>query len=110
RIGVERDAGAVLRARAKGLDVRPASEGWDLSALGQLDLITMCDVLEHLENERAALRGIGDALKPGGRLLVTVPALPRLWSGHDVVNHHYRRYTRKTLLACFDLARWNIER
>jgi len=41
---------------------------------------------------------------------VTVPALPSLWSGHDVVNHHYRRYVRKTLLACFDSPGWQVER
>jgi hypothetical protein len=49
------------------------------------------------------------ALAPGGHALVTVPALMSLWSGHDVVNHHYRRYTRKSLLALFDdPTRWRV--
>ena len=38
-------------------------------------------------------------LRPGGRILITVPAHPWMWSAHDVVNHHKRRYTRKTLRA-----------
>lgn len=63
----------------------------------QYDLVAILDVLEHVEGDREALRSIARKLKPGGRILITVPAFPWMWSAHDVVNHHHRRYTKKTL-------------
>lgn len=56
------------------------------------DLAVMTDVLEHLDAPVAALRAIRARLKPSGFLLLTVPALPRLWSEHDLTHHHRRRY------------------
>ena len=64
---------------------------------GAYDLIALLDVLEHVAADREALVSIARKLKPGGRILLTVPAHPWMWSAHDVVNHHERRYTRKTL-------------
>lgn len=61
------------------------------------DMVAILDVLEHVEDDRAALRSIAERLKPGGRILITVPAFPWMWSAHDVVNHHHRRYTKRTL-------------
>ena len=63
------------------------------------DLIALLDVLEHVEDDRAALRSIAGRLKPGGRILLTVPAFQWMWSAHDVVNHHHRRYSRSGLRA-----------
>ncbi len=63
------------------------------------DMIAILDVLEHIEDDRAALRSMARRLKPGGTILIAVPAHPWLWSAHDVANHHHRRYTRKTLKA-----------
>jgi len=57
-------------------------------------LILMLDVLEHLPEPVEALRHALTLLEPGGILLVTVPAFPLLWTNHDVLNHHYARYTR----------------
>jgi SAM-dependent methyltransferase len=65
--------------------------------LNAFDLIAMLDVLEHIEEDEAALAALAERLKPGGRILITVPAFPWMWSAHDVVNHHKRRYTRRTL-------------
>lgn len=61
------------------------------------DMVAILDVLEHVEDDRAALRSIAERLKPGGRILITVPAFPWMWSAHDVVNHHHRRYTKGSL-------------
>ena len=47
----------------------------------------------------ATLRELRRVSKPGGWLLVTVPAYQALWSQHDEANHHYRRYARSTLRA-----------
>jgi SAM-dependent methyltransferase len=83
---------------------------WDFSPLGAFDLVTLCDVLEHVEHERPAVDAVYDALKPGGVALVTVPALMSLWGPHDVANHHFRRYTKKTLRPLFDDGRWDVLR
>ena len=64
---------------------------------GAYDLVAILDVLEHVDEDRAALESIARRLRPGGRILITVPAHPWMWSAHDVVNHHKRRYTRRSL-------------
>lgn len=60
-------------------------------------LVALLDVLEHVEDDEAALRGIARVLAPGGRVLLTVPANPWMWSAHDTVHHHHRRYTQDSL-------------
>jgi ubiquinone/menaquinone biosynthesis C-methylase UbiE len=57
------------------------------------DVVAATDVLEHIENDVAALKEWNRVLKPGGTLLLTVPAYQWLWSGHDESLHHFRRYT-----------------
>ncbi len=64
---------------------------------GEYDLIVMLDVLEHLDDEQATLLALSSRLKPGGWLLITVPAYQFLWSEHDDINHHKRRYVLKRL-------------
>lgn len=64
---------------------------------GRYDLVAVLDVIEHIEDDRAALKSIASKLKPGGRILITVPAFPWMWSAHDEVNHHFRRYTKRML-------------
>ena len=66
---------------------------------GEYDLVALLDVLEHVEDDRAALRSIARRLKPGGSILITVPAFQWMWSAHDVANHHHRRYSKRTLRA-----------
>ena len=61
------------------------------------DLIVLLDVLEHIEDDRKALETLNSRLEPGGHVILTVPALQFLWSIHDDVNRHYRRYTRRLL-------------
>lgn len=74
------------------------------------DLITCLDVIEHTPDDRAALRELLRVSKPGGWLLATVPAYQALWSYHDEVNHHYRRYERATLRSAVADAGWRLER
>lgn len=66
---------------------------------GTYDVIVAFDVLEHLEDDRAAARWVSDHLAPGGRFIANVPAYQFLFSGHDVALKHFRRYTRRRLLA-----------
>jgi len=107
-VGLELADASVARARARGvgevaqgtLDEMPFAED-------TFDLAVSLDVIEHLEDDRQALRELRRTVKPGGTLLVTVPAYPWLWSEHDVVNHHHRRYTRKMLEAAAQDAGWS---
>lgn len=73
-------------------------------AEGQYDLIAVLDVVEHVEDDVAALAGMAKRLKPGGTILITVPAHRWMWSAHDVVNHHKRRYSKGSLTAALDKA------
>jgi SAM-dependent methyltransferase len=70
------------------------------------DLAVSLDVIEHLDDDLAALRELRRVVAPGGALLLTVPAYQWLWSGHDEINHHRRRYTRRTLHAVAERAGW----
>jgi SAM-dependent methyltransferase len=66
------------------------------------DLIGAFDVIEHIEDDRAALASIATKLKPGGKFVMAVPAHQWMWSAHDVVNHHKRRYSRRSLKALIE--------
>lgn len=99
-IGVDPSPDAVAYAAAKQTaEVRMGTlpHGLPLSATDRFDVITMLDVLEHVEEDVASLKTLHGLLQPDGLLLLTVPAYPFLWSGHDVVNEHKRRYTRALL-------------
>ena len=74
------------------------------------DLVVALDVLEHVEDDAAALASLRHYLKPGGRLLITVPAHPWLWSEHDARHHHHRRYTRQELRERLEGAGFAIRR
>ncbi|GMA85701.1 hypothetical protein GCM10025868_09510 [Angustibacter aerolatus] len=88
--GVARSRGlATLRADATRLPVADAS----------LDLVVAFDVLEHIEDDDAAVREVARSLRPGGHFVVAVPCDPRLWSEHDEAVLHVRRYTRATLTS-----------
>ena len=61
------------------------------------NVVLAMDVLEHLDDDLAGLQQAAGLLRPGGYLLITVPAFPFLWGGQDVVSQHRRRYTKATL-------------
>ena len=70
------------------------------------DLVCAFDVIEHIEDDLLAVSEIERVLKTGGQYYITVPAFQFLWSNHDVVNHHFRRYTKgqlNGLLSSFHL-------
>lgn len=73
------------------------------------DLIAILDVIEHIEEDVAGLAALKRKLRPGARILITVPAFPWMWSAHDVANHHKRRYTRRTLRRLVDDAGLRLE-
>jgi SAM-dependent methyltransferase len=66
------------------------------------DLVCAFDVIEHVEDDKLAVVEMRRVCKNGGVLCVTVPAFMFLWSEHDVVNHHFRRYTSPILRGLFE--------
>lgn len=73
------------------------------------DLIGLFDVLEHIEEDSASLRALGDRLNDRGRILLTVPAYQWLWSKHDVRHHHFRRYSKRHLQIVAEEAGLEVE-
>ncbi|MBA3527484.1 MAG: class I SAM-dependent methyltransferase [Pseudomonadota bacterium] len=61
------------------------------------DLIGAFDVIEHIDDDAAAVSALAACLKPGGKLVVAVPAHQWMWSAHDELNHHKRRYSKRSL-------------
>ncbi len=79
-----------------------------LPIVGEFDLILMLDVLEHLEDPVESLSLARTLLAPEGVVLITVPALPILWTRHDQLNHHRLRYTRRELRRQLALAGMSV--
>ncbi len=74
------------------------------------DLVTAFDVIEHIPDVVEALKAMHEVVAPGGRFVATVPAFMFLWSEHDVLNHHQRRYTDTLLRAHLEAAGFEVER
>jgi len=70
----------------------------DQSDFGDAGFVTLLDVLEHQEDDRAFMADLVGKMKPGSTLLLTVPALQKLWSDWDVALGHFRRYDKNLLL------------
>lgn len=101
--GVEMDEDTRLRARDRGLVVLP---GHLPDAIpfepSSFDVVIASEVIEHVADDRGAARRLAELVKPGGIVVCTVPAHQWLWSSHDVLNHHHRRYTPRSFRAIFD--------
>ena len=73
----------------------------------QFNVVCLFDVLEHIEDDRMAIQWIYEHVAPGGIVFFSVPAYQFLWSKHDEVSHHFRRYTKRTLVEqlneCFSV-------
>lgn len=65
--------------------------------INDLDAALLLDVLEHIEDDGAALASVVERVKPGGLIICTVPAYPFLWTKRDQAHHHIRRYTKTQL-------------
>jgi SAM-dependent methyltransferase len=98
-IEIDEAAGAIASQRlGKPVGTAPLPELAGVER-GSYDLVAVLDVIEHIDDDVAALKAMAEALKPGGRILIAVPAHQWMWSAHDMVNHHKRRYSKKTLDA-----------
>lgn len=95
RFGIQVDGGLL----PDGLPYAPES----------FDLICAFDVIEHVEEDAASIRALAGRLRTGGVLLTTVPAYQWMWSHHDVLHHHKRRYTLRRYRKLFAQSGLTIE-
>ena len=84
-----RQHAAVISGHAVAYGHLPDNPGFDNR---QFDLVAMLDVLEHIDDDAGSLKALRNLIARNGRILITVPALPWLWSKHDEIHHHKRRY------------------
>ena len=95
--GVDISENAIANCKANGIPNAFVMDGQNITLTEQFDIIIASDCLEHLQNDTQAIQNWKSLLKIGGKLYVFVPAFMSLWSYHDEVNMHYRRYTNKEL-------------
>lgn len=106
----EPDSGAASAADARGIaTVRQGHLPDGNPFPGPFDLIALLDVVEHLQDDFESLVRLKSALAPGGRFLIAVPAYQFLWSHHDVLHHHKRRYGPTAIRALADRAELDVE-
>jgi SAM-dependent methyltransferase len=109
--GLELNAEAAELARGRDLGEVVVGRLEELPwAEETFDLITCLDVIEHVPDDVEALVELRRVCRPGGWLLVTVPAYQALWSRHDEANHHFRRYSRRSLRRAAVTAGWTVKR
>ncbi len=109
--GVDRSALALAHCRERGLTgVACAAAGALPFAPSSFDVVLLLDVLEHFADEQRLLADVRALVRSGGHVLVSVPAFQFLWSDHDEVLHHVRRYRAGELRAVLEKARFTIER
>lgn len=109
---IEPDGPSREYAAARGLaDVR---EGWLPNGLpdfgAPFDLACAFDVVEHVDDDAGAVAAMAAQLKPGGRLILTVPAYAWMWSAHDAAHHHKRRYVRAEVRRLIEAAGLAVRR
>jgi SAM-dependent methyltransferase len=96
-VGIDSNGRPLSVAGQRALTVAQASGTGLPFADAQFDLVALLDTVEHIPNELGVLAECWRVLKPGGLLLVTVPAFQWLWSYNDEINAHQRRYTAPEL-------------
>lgn len=98
--GIDVSARAIERCQGRGFVNTQTMDAGRLEFADQsFDVLVASDVLEHLQDDLAALKDWYRVLSPGGLLFAFVPAHPFLWSTHDDANQHQRRYRHEELRA-----------
>jgi SAM-dependent methyltransferase len=109
--GLDRSPEALRFCRRRGHHRLVLARGEELPVMTEsVDVITALDLLEHIPDDAAAMREFARALRPGGLLVVTVPAGPWLWSEHDEALDHLRRYRAPRLREIMEDAGLEIVR
>ena len=107
--GVEPDA-AMLPETSRGRADIHTQAFETFRPTSRYSLILMLDVVEHVHDAEGFVRHALELLQPDGTLLITVPAFAALWTNHDVINRHVRRYTKRSFAALAARAGLRIDR
>lgn len=99
-LGVDISSTAIRYAKGRG-DCYHQIEYGDYDYVDGKDIVLCLDVLEHIEDDRCMISGVLSRMKPGAYFIMTVPAMPRLYSRWDKMLGHYRRYSSNGLRALF---------
>lgn len=110
-VGVDQSETARRIAEALLHDIQQIQivETHDYLDCGSFDYLAAFEVLEHIEDDHAALDDWAKLLKPGGTLIVSVPAHPERWNPADVWAGHYRRYRREDLSGLIEKAGFELQ-
>jgi SAM-dependent methyltransferase len=109
--GIDVSENAVALAHEHGLQNTQVMDGANVTFESEkFDVVIASDCLEHIDDDQAALEHWLRILKPGGMLILFVPAYMFLWSAHDEINHHCRRYNSKQVVSIVQAAGFEIER
>lgn len=101
---------ALRRARQAGAsEVREGHLPDGIPFSGPFDLVCAFDVIEHIDNDLASVRALCGVTKQNGYAVFTVPAFQFLWSAHDDINHHKRRYNKKNFAEILRRGGYEIE-
>ena len=73
------------------------------------DLVCAFDVVEHVDDDAGSVKALASLIKPGGAMLTTVPAYQWMWSHHDVLHHHKRRYLLPAYRKLFEAAGLKVD-
>jgi 2-polyprenyl-3-methyl-5-hydroxy-6-metoxy-1,4-benzoquinol methylase len=95
--GIDVSEKAIANCKNNGIHNAFVMDAHNISLTEKFDVIVASDCLEHLENDTKAIRNWYSLLKTGGAMYVFVPAFQSLWSSHDDVNMHFRRYSSSVL-------------
>lgn len=110
-VGIDSSPLAINYAKKRGLNHVFCGNLEDLDVTRwSFRVALLLDVIEHVEDDISLLKQVYQRLLPQGQVVVTVPAYPWLWSQHDVINHHYRRYTASSLKKSLQCSGFRIQK
>ena len=92
--GIDISEKAIANCKSNGIQNAFVMDAQNITLLEKFDIIIASDCLEHLQDDIKAINNWKSLLKNGGLMYVFVPAFQSLWSYHDEVNKHFRRYTK----------------
>lgn len=108
-VPVEPDPSGLFHCQKRGLaQVRKESIHSSSFPAKSMETILLLDVLEHIEEDEAFLHRLHELQKDAGHIILTVPALPSLWSQADDEAGHFRRYTRTGLRNLIEKEGWKV--